>query len=236
MIKFYPKKPEINDNSQNQKTGKKKDIYTDTPVRYLGFTNEAGAALAPLMGPVGEMYTYAPALGYIAMDVRDKYKRGDDDEYQKTSGKRATKQLVFQLLASVILPTAAVKTGQIIAGKSIDKMPKLKDSVKEFVTKRPSLQKFVHRFRDKSAAEESNLMKFAHGFQKVIDTITIIPRFIKAPENKSGLRNIGLALAGFTALGLAIKPIDHFVESIVVEKGVDPLLYKERRKNKIVEA
>lgn len=225
MLIFYRNKRVSNENQQTD-LNRKKDLYKDTPVRLLGFANEAGAAMAPLIGPVGEMITYAPALGYIALDVRDKYKRGDNDAYEKTSSRRATKQLVFQGLASVILPTAVVKTAQIIASKSVDKMPELKNKIKSFISKRQNIDKFINKFADKSNEQKSMLIKFSHGFQKIIDTVTVIPRFIKLKENKSGLRNIGLAVVGFTALAAAIKPIDKFVEKTVVDKAVHPLLYK----------
>jgi len=216
------KKPEI--------AGKKKDIYKDTPVRLLGFANEAGAALSPLIGPVGEMITYAPAVGYIAMDVRDKFKRGDSDNYENTSKKRATKQLIFQCLASVILPTAVVKTAQILADKAIDKMPAVKNKVSTFVSERKSLSNFINIFADKTAGKENLLHKISHGFQKGIDIITIIPMFIKSKSNKSGLRNLGLAAVGFISLGLAVKPVDKFVEKII-DKIVHPVLYKNSNDN-----
>jgi len=207
---------------------KKRDIYSDTPVRLLGFTNEAGAAMAPLIGPVGEMITYGPALGYIALDVRDKYKRGDNNNYEQKSHKRATKQLIFQLLASVILPTAVVKTAQIAANKVIDKMPVVKEKVKSFANKNLKVANFIEKFSDKNHDNPNFIVRFAHQFQKIIDTVTVIPTIIKLPQNKSGIRNLGLAIVGFTALAAAIKPIDKLVEHVIVPKAVDPVLYPKK--------
>jgi len=207
---------------------KKKDIYSDTPVRLLGFTNEAGAAMAPLIGPFGEMITYGPALGYIAMDVRDKYKRGENNDYSEKSHKRATKQLIFQLLASVILPTAVVKTAQIVANKVIDKVPAAKEKIKSFANKNLKVANFIEKFSDKNIENPNLVVRFAHQFQKIIDTVTIVPRLIKLPQNKSGLRNAGLAVVGLTALAAAIKPIDKLVEHVIVPKAVDPVLYRKK--------
>jgi len=228
MIQFYKNKI----SNENQHTrDKNKDIYKNTPVRYLGFANEIGAAIAPLIGPAGEMITYLPAFGYIAMDVRDKHKRGDGDDYENKSKKRAAKELVFQCLASVILPTAVVKTAQVAADKAIDKMPNLKNKIKSFVSQRESLNKFINKFADKHTESKTVLNKISHSFQKVVDTITVVPRFIKLRQNKSGLRNVGLAMVGFTALIAAIKPIDKFVEHVLIDKIVHPILYKKTEKS-----
>lgn len=48
------------------------DKFHHSPLRYVGFSNELGVSLAPLIGPVGEMLFYAPALTYMAMDIKDK--------------------------------------------------------------------------------------------------------------------------------------------------------------------
>lgn len=211
----------------NQKNNKK-DLYLDTPVRYLGFTNEVGAAVAPLIGPVGEMLTYIPAFLFIGADARDKYKRGDNDDYQTPSSERASKEVIFHMLASVILPTAVVKASQLLAERSIDHMPGVKNNIKAFVDKRAGLKKLVNKFADKPLNNKSALNKFAHGFQNVVNHITVIPALVKSTPNKSGLRNIGLALVGLTTLSMIIKPIDKFVHNVILPKVVDPLLYKNK--------
>lgn len=89
---------------------KRRDIYAEMPIRALGYTNELGEAIRPL-SPLLANLSWLPAIGYIGADISDKYKQ---DEYsnQIPSKERATKQFVTQMLASVFLPTAAVKVGQ----------------------------------------------------------------------------------------------------------------------------
>jgi len=206
----------------------KKDIYSKNPVRLLGFTNEVGAALSPIIGPVGELISYIPAFSYIFMDTRDKYKRGDDGTYKQPSNKKAMEQLTFQAFASVILPTAAVKTSQAIANKIIDSkiLKTFKNSVTSLINKKSNIKNFIQKFADKpsNSASQGVLIKFASGFQKAIETITVFPLFFKHAHNKSGLRNIGLAAVGLTTLALVIKPIDNFVEKVIIGKVVKPML------------
>ena len=77
-----------------KKQEKRRDIYMEMPVRALGYTNEVGEALRPVIGSWA-WASWVPAIGYITADVVDKYKQ---DEYgkQEPSAERATKQLSTQ--------------------------------------------------------------------------------------------------------------------------------------------
>lgn len=102
--------PKTNISSTNKNEKKK---YTDPlmnwPVRGLAYSNELGAALSEIAPKLG-MLLWFPAMLYFGADIYDKYKN------EKTSydpnAQRGTEQAIFQLLASVILPTAAVIAGQ----------------------------------------------------------------------------------------------------------------------------
>lgn len=98
------------------KPARRRDIYSEMPIRLLGYTNELGEAIRPI-SPILANLSWLPAIAYISADVTDKYKQ---DEYsnQDKSKRRATKQLVTQLFASVLLPTLAVKIGQAIVDKT----------------------------------------------------------------------------------------------------------------------
>ena len=226
-LNFKQTNTALTNNKQNCE--KQKDIYADTPIRLLGFTNEVGAALSPIIGPVGELLTYVPALSYIAMDTKDKYHRGEDNDYKKPSGKRAAKQLIFQMMASVIFPTAAVKASQAIANKIIDSKPleATRNNLAKKIEKNTSLNSFLKKFEDKqhNNNQEKALTKFAHKFEKVLNTITVAPLLFKPKQNKSGLRNLGLAAVGLTTLGMVIKPIDKVSEHLV-HSFVKPVLDK----------
>lgn len=101
---------------KNVEKTKRKDIYAEMPIRALGYSNELGEAIRPL-SPMLANLSWLPAIAYIGADVADKYRQ---DEYgeQEPSKKRASKQFLTQMLASVFLPTAAVKVGQGIANNA----------------------------------------------------------------------------------------------------------------------
>ena len=99
-------------NISNQGKSNKKqynDPLNQWPVRGLAYSNEIGAAISEI-APKAGLLLWIPALLYFGADIYDKYKN-DKNSYDP-SAKRGTKQAIFQLLASVILPTAAVKVGQ----------------------------------------------------------------------------------------------------------------------------
>ncbi len=94
---------------QNKKDKKYADPLMNWPVRGLAYTNELGAALSEIAPKAGVLLWF-PAMLYFGADIYDKYKN------EKTSydpnAQRGTEQAIFQLLASVVLPTAAVIAGQ----------------------------------------------------------------------------------------------------------------------------
>ena len=96
--------------------------YTDPlmkwPVRGLAYSNELGAAISEVAPKLGTLLWF-PAMLYFGADIYDKYK--NEKNSYNPSAIRGTEQAVFQMLASVILPTAAVIGGQKIASILYDK-------------------------------------------------------------------------------------------------------------------
>lgn len=112
------------ENYNRQTKQAKEDMYMKWPLRGLAYSNELGEIIRPMSGVAANLL-WVPAIGYIAADIGDKYKHNQYGEHEP-SKKRAGKQLSFQMLASVILPTAAVKVGQkltnIISSKGKTKL------------------------------------------------------------------------------------------------------------------
>lgn len=96
-----------------------KDKLLNYPLRLCAYTNEVGAAVSPIpvIGPKLFALSWVPALMYFGADIYDKYSKGENNDYSASSNSRAIKQTIFQGLASVIMPTAAVILGQNVASK-----------------------------------------------------------------------------------------------------------------------
>lgn len=312
-----------------KKQEKRRDIYMEMPVRALGYTNEVGEALRPVIGSWA-WASWVPAIGYIAADVVDKYKQ---DEYgnQDPSGERGAKQLSNQLLASVALPTFAVKAGQtavdMLSGLSksglafskrekisdfvinsmntgehngflneagkVDKkaftdslIPKMSETIKHKKThnmlmkplvamrnwlanphlknpKKEDVNNYIGQVVDRLVENRQNLLdgvkpakmsdkmfkKFTKDTQKVAEMTkataemagnmpkedvaelikvakkSIAFDYVRKMEKSHVFKNkILLSAGGFVALSLLAKPIDHFVENVVIKKAVEPAI------------
>lgn len=90
-----------------------KQIYKDPlrcwPMKGLAYSNELGAVVGEISPKLGTVL-WVPALMYFGADIYDKYK--NEDTSYNPSTKRGLKEAIFQTMASVIMPTAAVKAGQ----------------------------------------------------------------------------------------------------------------------------
>lgn len=111
------------------------DPLRDGPLRYLGYSNELGEAFSAWLFPGGVPLSYAVAVSYVLFDTWDKYTRTLVDAEEKIDISACAKSvnkaklvsiigfergidtLVWQLLASVIIPGYTIHT---IVGLSSD--------------------------------------------------------------------------------------------------------------------
>lgn len=108
------------------------DPLRDGPLRYLGYSNELGEAFSAWLFPGGVPLSYAVAVSYVLFDTWDKYtktlaeaqekvvssKTLDKAKLVSTIGlERGIDTLVWQLLASVIIPGYTIHT---VVGVSSD--------------------------------------------------------------------------------------------------------------------
>lgn len=304
------KDPELS--SSEKKKKKYNDPLNKWPLRGLAYSNELGAAISEIAPKLGWILWF-PAMLYFGADIYDKYKN-DKTSYNPDTA-RGTSQAIFQLLASVVLPTGAVITGQKIASiagstgrsglsyqtqeeisefsigfmqrrklaKFQDNIPKYKE---EFFTslnnqmsedlrstknKNPlkiftnyiwnrrhpeamalSTKDKVHAFAEEgidrmfkireSLIKDEKPQEFSDSMFKKFQKYKL--KFAQNPEYKQYnveyaakeilkdfetakimKAKMGKTIGGFIALGLAIKPIDMFVENVIMKKYIDPNLY-----------
>ncbi|XP_011437857.3 mitochondrial fission process protein 1 [Magallana gigas] len=86
------------------------DIFRDTPVRYLGYTNEVGEAFRAQV-PVRLVHlSYVVASGYVVADAVHKGWEASQKQYEDSNQKRSrvgwavADTLIWQGLASVAIP------------------------------------------------------------------------------------------------------------------------------------
>lgn len=183
----------------NDKKEKRRDIYAEFPIRALGYTNELGEAIRPI-SPILANLSWLPAIGYISADIADKYQQ---DEYanQEPSKGRASKQLVTQLLASVFLPTAAVKVGQSFvnggaafskSGLSLNNREKISNVIidsmksgehKNFLNDEGKVDK--EAYKEALSGKFDEILKHRKTHRKLLRPLEIVKDFITKPLIKN---------------------------------------------------
>ena len=171
---------------QKKKDKKYTDPLMNWPIRGLAYSNELGAALSEIAPTLGTLLWF-PAMLYFGADIYDKYKN------EKTSydpnAQRGTEQAIFQLLASVILPTASVIAGQKTAsamgamgktGLTLQTQEEVTNFLREFSSRR-HLEKFKdnpdsfkEHFMEAFVTKRENLIrehKIKNPIKFVADTI-----------------------------------------------------------------
>ena len=80
-----------------------KDLYRDTPVRLLGYTNEVGESFRYIV-PGFVKPRYGISFAYVSADTRDKYVKKLAVSDWKAAVKTGVDCFIWQTLASVLVP------------------------------------------------------------------------------------------------------------------------------------
>lgn len=86
------------------------DLFRETPIRLLGYANEVGESFRALVPVSLVRWSYAIAAGYVVADTADKswkmFRRDwvTQEERNRRVGLAAVDVLIWQSLASVIIP------------------------------------------------------------------------------------------------------------------------------------
>lgn len=171
LVDIYTK-PIINSSEKNIRNSFKendKREYNDPlrkwPLKGLAYSNELGAVVSGISPKLGTAL-WVPALMYFGADIYDKYK--NDETQYAPSKRRGLKEAIFQAMASVVLPTAAVKTGQKIFS-SLGLASKSGLSIKN---KQTVIEKSLSYMQSKSLHTfENNPTPYVEGFKDAISTM-----------------------------------------------------------------
>lgn len=139
---------------ETPETKSKKDVFHDTPLRYLGYSDDIGAAIRVVCNKSNNILvknlpkiSYIPAGAYITADVISTYNKSKEEDGKKTAAKKAFGEAVFQGLTNILFPILIVGASQKLLGKGFDKfVPKLKQEISN------NGEKIANRSRDAALA------------------------------------------------------------------------------------
>lgn len=113
--------------SKKEKKQNKKDFFDNKYVKKLGVIDDYARIAKPFLllskNPVLKAIApaaYAASAVYMAGDVIDKYKKGEDGTGEKPSIKMGVRQALYQGAINIALPIGIVKATEKIAGRLIN--------------------------------------------------------------------------------------------------------------------
>ena len=222
-LKQKTKKEEVKEIIQNPN-----DPLAKYPLRAFGYSNEVGAAVSamPVWGKAAESALWVPALMYLGADIYDKYKRGKEGDYTRASASAAVQQATFQGLASVLLPTAAVKMGQSAVGY----MTKFGETKMTASAQEEMYRKLLSDF-DKGKFAKGNIIgadgKLEKGFDRVMRKVLDDGHYNQMAQTRHDLKTESVWAKVVRFFGHSQRPVatsktdDQIVENFLKNKAND---------------
>uniref|UniRef100_A0A0R3S1M2 Mitochondrial fission process protein 1 n=1 Tax=Elaeophora elaphi TaxID=1147741 RepID=A0A0R3S1M2_9BILA len=109
------------------------DIYRDTTVRFLGYANEVGEAFRAWLPINVVRLSYVVAMGYVFSDTADKSRKTYEVGHSSVA-LRAIDTLIWQSLASVIIPGFMINRVCYLSTKLVNWSTKWPVRVQELTT------------------------------------------------------------------------------------------------------
>ena len=116
-------------NEKNKDIVKEYDIFKDSLLRYVGYSNEIGEAFRPIVPRFIVNYSYVIEFGYFIGDIFHKghkayhINKHDDNVYLKVS-KAGAYTIVWQFFASALIPALAINRIVWMMGKLTNRYSK----------------------------------------------------------------------------------------------------------------
>ncbi|KAI5642582.1 mitochondrial 18 KDa protein (MTP18) domain-containing protein [Phthorimaea operculella] len=188
------------------------DFFRDTKIRYLGYANEIGEALRPIIDRKYVRYSYGIAFGYVLADVVDKAVSKLSSDGRPTKVLWATGDaLIWQGLASIVIPGMVINR---IINFSEDALAKYGGH--PYLHKIPS----VHRARLPIYAGLASIPIIVYPIDMIVHfsgkavekrapQSSILP---KIPKNRRVFIPVCI---GFASIPVIIHPIDLLVHAVM---------------------
>lgn len=124
----------------------KENIWHSYPLKACAYSNDVGEAIRPIIGAFFAKLSWLPAIFYVLGAILSKMLGSTS----KDKSNELSKEILFQLFASLLLPILLVKSVGKLTHKIIDKIPRqFKDDFVELIKKREKLHSFGEKFKTK---------------------------------------------------------------------------------------
>ncbi|KAL4709366.1 hypothetical protein ACJJTC_007098 [Scirpophaga incertulas] len=112
-----------------------KDIFRDSWIRYMGYSNEVGEAFRPVVPVRLVRASYGVAFTYVLADTVDKGVRMMMEDGRPRNVMRATGDaLIWQTLASIVIPGITINRICAISGSVLTKYNRIPPRLRGLLT------------------------------------------------------------------------------------------------------
>jgi hypothetical protein len=155
----------------------KKNIWHQYPLKALVYTNDLGEALRPIIGNFYAKLSWLPSIIYTFFAISKNNKKAESGNL--------TREILFQLFASFLLPLLMLKATRKIFNKIIDKIPlKSKETIKTSIKSNNWLYNFCKKFEKEKTSGHRNIGLSTLGLLVLAIAVKPIDNFVEHSLDK----------------------------------------------------
>lgn len=141
---------------EDKKPPKQKNIWHTYPLKAMVYSNDFGEAVKPVIGAFLAKLSWVPTIIYAFFALLGKYLQ---IQKNKNSNESFEKEVLFQLLASFLLPFLLIKSSHKLAKNVIDKRisAKTKQKIKNIMKSNNFLETLASKFWRNNSSGYRNL-------------------------------------------------------------------------------
>lgn len=127
----------------------KENIWHTYPLKGCAYSNDIGEAVRPIIGNSFAKLSWIPAIFYVLGAIISKILTANSND----KSKELQKEILFQLIASLLLPIIIIKSAGKFTHKVLDAVPrKTKDLIKDSIKR----VNWLHTFGENFKSEKMN--------------------------------------------------------------------------------
>lgn len=154
----------------------KENAWHTYPLKWMAYSNDLGEALRPIIGGLFAKMSWGPGIFYVIGAIYSKARSSTDNP---NKSRELNREILFQLLASLLLPILLVKSVGKATHKILDNVPiKTKDSIKNSIRQIDWLHKFGERFKNGEMNQYRTLAESGAGLFALAVAVKPIDNFV----------------------------------------------------------
>lgn len=166
--------------SNEEDKKEKENIWHTYPLKGMAYSNDLGEAMRPIIGASLAKVSWIPTIIYGLFAILSKC---SDSDNNKSDG--ISREILFQLFASFLLPLLLVKSVGKATHKILDNVSvKTKENIKNSIKQIDWLHKFGEKFKNEKMNQYRTITESAMGLLALAIAVKPIDNFVDNSLNK----------------------------------------------------